>query len=669
MNYTTGCRFKPAMITGLLILAIPFLSACTPAKNIPVPAATAGTATEFTAAANNGVLKELDFADREDFEDAQRGFIATLPGGLIMTADNRAALDLSKYDFLKQKDAPPTVNPLLWRMAQLNLSNGLFKVTDRIYQVRSFDISNMTVVEGDSSIIIIDPMSNYETARAGIDLYYQQCGKKPVSTVIYTHTHVDHYGGVKGVVSDEEVKAGKVTIIAPDGFAEYAVSENVYAGTAMSRRAEYQLGFFLEPGETGIVDCGIGKAYPQGSVTVIAPTQYIKATGEKHTIDGIEMVFQLTSNTEAPVEMAVYFPQLKAYDSSELACHTMHNILTTRGAQVRDANAWAKYINEAIEMYGDGMEVVFAQHNWPKWGNEKALQFLREQRDLYKFTHDQTMRLMNQGYTPTEIAEKIKLPAGLAKKWHARNYYGVLSFNTRAVYQRYMGFYDGNPANLNPLPTVEASKKYVAYMGGAQSVINMAKKDYDRGEYRWVVQVLNHVVFADPENMEARNLEAAAMEQLAYQAESGVWRNCYLMGAGELRRGMYKITVKGILMKDTIRSITLPVYFDLMAIRLNSDKAEGKKIVINWDFTDSGEKYTLNLENSALTCVPGKLSKTADATISLQRPVLNAIMAGDTSFMKEIAEKNIAIQGNALKLLELQGMIENVDPQFNIVLP
>lgn len=669
MSYTRGYRYKPAMAIGLLILSIPFLSACTPAKPVPATSGMSSAATEYTVAANNAVLKELDFSERDDFDDARRGFIATLPIVTITAADNRTVYDLSKYDFLKQKDAPATVNPLLWRMAQLNLSSGLFKVTDRIYQIRSFDISNMTIVEGDNSIIVIDPMSNYETARAGIELYYQQRGKKTVSTVIYTHTHIDHYGGVKGVISEEEVRAGKVSIIAPDGFTEYAVTENVYAGTAMSRRAEYQFGFFLEPGETGIVDCGIGKAYPQGTVTIIAPTEFIKATGEKRTIDGIGMVFHLVPGTEAPVEMAIYFPQFKAYDSSELACCTMHNILTPRGAQVRDANAWARYINEAIELYGEGMEVVFAQHNWPKWGNGKALEFLEEQRDLYKFTHDQTVRLMNQGYTPTEMANMIKLPANLAKKWHARNYYGTLSFNTRAVYQKYMGFYDGNPANLNPLPTVEAAKKYVAYMGGAKAVIDMAKQDYDKGEYRWVVQVLNHVVFANPENMEARNLEAAAMEQLAYQAESGVWRNCYLMGAAELRRGTYKVGVKGIFMKDTIQSITMPMYFDLMAIRLNGEKAEGKKIVINWNFTDTGEKYTLNLENSALTCVTGKLSATADATIILQRSVLNDIMAGDTTFMKEIAAKNITVEGNTLKLLELQGMIESVDPQFNIVIP
>ena len=645
------------------------LSGCVQGKPAQATVPATGAASEFTVAANQAVLQEMDFSDRADYEDAQRGFIATLPQVIITTADNRTVYDLTKFDFLKQKEAPATVNPLLWRMAQLNLSNGLFKVTDRIYQVRSFDVSNMTIVEGGSSILIIDPLSNYETARAGIELYYLQRGRKPVAAVIYTHTHADHYGGVKGVVSEEDVKSGKVRIIAPRGFADYAVSENIYAGTAMSRRAQYQFGFFVEPGETGLVDCGIGKAYPQGSVTFIAPTQYIQVTGEKLAIDGVEMVFQVTLNTEAPVEMAVYFPQLKAYDSAELACQTMHNTLTPRGAQVRDANAWAACINEAIELYGDGMEVVFAQHNWPKWGNARALEFLREQRDLYKFTHDQTVRLMNQGYTPTEIAVMIKLPASLSKKWHARNYYGTLSFNTRAVYQKYMGFYDGNPANLNPLPTVEAAKKYVEYMGGAGAVIEKAKKDYDRGEYRWVVQVLNNVVFADPQNMEARDLEAAAMEQLAYQSESGVWRNCYLMGASELRHGLPDITFRGIFIKDTMRSITMPIYFDLMAMRLNSEKAEGKKMVLNWHFTDTGEKYTLNLDNSALTCIAGKLSAGADATISMQRSTINAILAGDTTFMQEIGAKNISIEGNAMKLAELQGMIDKVDPQFNVVVP
>lgn len=630
---------------------------------------TAAEATPFTVRANSDVMKGLDFTDREDFADAQRGFVATLPQVVITTADNRTVYDLTSFDFLKQEDAPATVNPLLWRMAQLNLSNGLFKVTDRIYQIRGFDISNMTIIEGDSSIIIIDPMSTVETAGAGIDLYYRERGKRPVAAVIYSHTHVDHYGGVKGVISDDDVQSGRVRVIAPEGFSEYAVSENLIAGTAMSRRAQYQFGMFLAAGEKGFVDCGIGKTYPLGTLTVIGPTETIKVTGETLNIDGVEMVFQMVPGTEAPAEVTIFFPQFRAFDSAELTCSTMHNILTPRGAQVRDANAWAKYINEAIDLWGDKIDVVFAQHNWPKWGNERSVNFLRDQRDLYKFTHDQTVRLMNEGCTPTEIAENIRLPASLAGKWHARSYYGTLSFNTRAVYQRYMGFYDGNPANLNPLPTVEAAKKYVSYMGGARSVINMAKQDYDKGEYRWVVQVMNQVVFADPDNMEARSLEADAMEQLAYQSESGVWRNCYLVGASELRNGVGRTMLRGTLSKDSIKTLTLPVYFDLMAIRLNSDKAEGKKLVINWNFTDTGEKFILNLENSALTYMSGKLSANADATLSLKRTTLNSIMAGDTTFLKEIAGSNITVEGNALKMAELQGMIDEVVPDFSVVTP
>jgi len=381
------------------------------------------------------------------------------------------------------------------------------------------------------------------------------------------------------------------------------------------------------------------------------------------------MVFQLVPGTEAPSEMTVFFPQFRAFDAAELACPTMHNILTPRGAQVRDANAWARYINEAIDLYGDKIDVVFGQHNWPKWGNERAVTFLKEQRDLYKFIHDQTVRLMNQGYTPSEIAESIRLPASLAGKWHAQSYYGTLSFNTRAVYQRYMGFYDGNPANLNPLPTVESAKKYISYMGGPRAVIDMARKDYEKGEYRWVVQVMNQVVFSDPDNREARELEADAMEQLAYQSESGVWRSCYLLGASELRNGIGMVMSRGTLSKDSLKSLTLPVYFDLMAVRLNSEKAEGKKLVINWNFTDTGEKFILNLENSALTYVSGKLSSNADATLSLKRTTLNSVMAGDTTFLKEIAGGSIKLDGNPLKLAELQGMIDEVTASFNIVTP
>ncbi|MFC1968702.1 alkyl/aryl-sulfatase [Chloroflexota bacterium] len=660
----------------IMVMILPVFCACEKAEKAPVRTApvtispgTPAAASEWTIKANKEVMAELNFTDYEDFADAQRGFIATLPEGVIKNSDGSTAWTITDFEFEKQKDAPPTVNPLLWRMAQLNLNNGLFKVVDRIYQVRGFDISNMTIVEGDNKIIVIDALSSVATAKAGLDLYYQQRGKKPVAAVIYTHSHIDHFGGIKGIVSEEDVQSGVVQVIAPEGFFEFAISENILAGTAMSRRAQYQFGIYLPRNDKGIVDVGIGKALPTGSITIIAPTREINTTGESLVIDGVEMVFQIVSGTEAPAEMTVFFPQLRALDSAEISCPLMHNILTPRGAQVRDANTWANCINEAIELYGDKTDVVFAQHNWPKWGNERVITFLKQQRDLYKFTHDQTLRLLNEGYTPSEIAETLELPASLANKWYARNYYGTLSFNVKAVYQKYLGWYDGNPANLNPLPPVEASKKYIDYMGGADVVITMARKDFDKGEYSWVVQVMNHVVFAYPENQEARNLAADAMEQLGYQSESGAWRNCYLVGASELRTGIGHVMGKGSASPDMIKAMTLPMCFDLMGIRLNGPKAEGKKIVVNWNFTDTGEKFVLNLENSAITYTSGKLSDKADTTLTLSRTTLSSIMTGDTTFEKEYIEKNIAIEGDITKLFELMGIMDNFAPMFNVVLP
>jgi len=662
-----GIRFVTILVLMGMILTV--FSACEKAPVTTVPGGTPAEASEWTIKANQEATKGLDFADEADFADAQRGFIATLPDGVIKNKDGNNAWSTADFDFEKQQEAPPTVNPLLWRMARLNLNNGLFQVTDHIYQIRSFDLSNMTIVEGDSKIIIIDPLSTPATARAGLDLYYQYRGEKQVAAVIYTHSHIDHFGGVKGVISEEDVKSNGIQVISSEGFFDYAISENVLAGTAMSRRAQYMYGMYLPRNDKGMVDAGLGKAYPNGPATIIAPTKEIKTTGEKLVIDGVEMVFQIVSGTEAPTEMTIYFSQLRAFDSAEIACPLVHNLLTLRGAQVRDANKWANCINESIELYGDKTDVIFAQHNWPRWGNEQIITFLEQQRDLYKYTHDQTLRLLNKGYTPAEIAETIKLPDSLAGQWYTRNYYGTLKHNVKAVYQKYLGWYDGNPANLDPLPPVEASKKYVDYMGGPEAVIAMARKDFDIGEYRWVVQVMNNVVFAYPDNQEARDLEADAMEQLGYQAESGTWRNSYLVGASELRTGIGQQPDAGSMGADMITGMTLPMCFDLMGILLNGPEAEGKHIVINWDFTDTGEKYVLNLQNSALTYTSGKLSDKADVTVTLKRATLNSILTGATTFEKEYRSQNITIDGSIVKLLELMGMMDSFSPGFNIVIP
>ena len=626
-------------------------------------------ATLITQQANAALLAELPFADQQDFEDAQRGFIATLPEVVITAEDGRVVWTLKGYEFLQQKDPLPTVNPSLWRMAQLNMTNGLFQVTDRIYQVRGFDVSNMTIIEGDTGVILIDPLSTMETAQAALDLYYQERGQKPVVAVIYTHSHLDHYGGVKGVTSDADVAAGKVAVLAPEGFMEAAVSENVFAGNAMNRRVSYQYGLLLPHGAKGEVDVGLGKAYPTGTSTLIAPTDIISKTGETRVIDGVQMEFQMVSGTEAPAEMTIYFPQFKTLDSAEIACPLLHNILTLRGAQVRDAKKWATSLNELIALYGDKTDVVLAQHNWPKWEQENVVEFLANQRDLYEYLHDQTLRLTNHGYTGTEIAEMLKLPASLDQQWYTHNYYGTLSHDVKAIYQKYIGWYDGNPANLNALPPIEAGKKFVEYMGGADAVIARAREDFKNGEYRWVAQVMSQVVFADPDNAEARNLEADALEQLGYQAE-GLWRNWYLVGAYELRNGVpQRPGSGGSANPDTIRAMSIPLFFDFWGVRLNGEKADGKKIVINWSFTDTDEQYALNLQNSALTYRADWQAPDADVTFTLARPTLDAITLGQTSFGKEVAAGTIKVEGNGQKLAELMGLLDTFDPTFAVVTP
>ncbi len=497
-------------------------------------------ATPVTRAQNRAVLDALPFGDTQDFEDARRGFLGTLPEVEITNDQGRVVWSLRGYAFLDDEHAPPTVNPSLWRQARLNMHHGLFQVTDRIYQVRGFDISNMTLIEGERGLIVIDPLISTEVARAGLDLYTRHRGRRPVTAVIYTHSHTDHYGGVRGVVGDGDVRAGRVEIWAPDRFMEEIVAETVLAGTAMIRRAQFQFGATLPKGPRGQVDAGLGKVTSRGTVTLIPPTRTVEAPIEAHRIDGIEIVFQLAPETEAPAEMHMFYPAFRALNLAENATHNLHNIYPIRGAQARDANAWARYLNEAMDRFGRDTDVVFAQHHWPVWDNRRVLDYLGKQRDLYKYLHDQTVRLMNHGYKAAEIAERLTVPKGLASTWHARGYYGTLSHNAKAVYQRYIGWYDANPANLNPLPPVERGKKYVEYMGGAGAVIRRAREDFAKGEYRFVAEAMSHVVFADPSNTDARRLGADALEQLGYVAESATWRNAYLLGAHRHQLGVLR---------------------------------------------------------------------------------------------------------------------------------
>ncbi len=621
-----------------------------------------------TRRANAEVLQALPFADRGDFDDAARGFIASLPDGLVTGAGDRVVWSMKPYAF-ETGEAPATVNPSLWRQAQLNNLHGLFRVTDRVYQVRGLDISNMTIVEAENGLIVIDPLLATETARAGIELYFANRPRRPVVSVVYTHSHADHFGGVKGVVDEADVGAGKVRVFAPDHFMDFAVAENIIAGNAMNRRAIYQFGATLQPGERGQVDTGLGKRLSRGSVTLIPPTDLIKQSYETHTIDGVEIEFHLVPASEAPAEMTLYFPQFKVLDMAEDATHTMHNLYTIRGAEVRDARLWASYLGEAVDRYGERTEVVIGQHHWPTWGTERVATFLRRQRDMYKFIHDQSVRLINHGYTPAEIAETLRMPASLANEWSARGYYGTLSHNAKAVYQKYLGWYDANPANLSPLPPVEQARRTVDYMGGAAAVIRRAREDFAAGRFRWVASVMNQVVFADPANREARELGADALEQLGYQAEGGTWRNAYLTGAQELRGGVTRLAGTSTLSPDLLRALTIDLLFDFLAVRLNGEKAEGKSMVINWTFTDVGEKFTMNLENSALTHLAGKLAAKADAGFTLTRAALDAILLKEKTFPDAIKAGEIAIEGDARKLGELIGMLDEFTADFPIVEP
>jgi alkyl sulfatase BDS1-like metallo-beta-lactamase superfamily hydrolase len=626
-------------------------------------------ATQQTTDTNNALLRALPFKDRQDYDDAARGFIASMPEVTILGPDGKPVWSLTPYDFLKAEQAPPSVNPSLWRMAQLNMLNGLFKVTDGIYQIRGFDLSNMTIVEGKSGLVVIDPLISPETAKAGMDLYYQHRPKQPVAGVVYTHSHVDHYGGVKGVVSAADVKAGKVKVIAPEGFLEEAVKENVFAGNAMSRRAIYMYGALLPKNEKGQVDGGLGKTTSLGTPGLIAPTDTITKTGETRTVGGVQMVFQMAPGTEAPAEFLIYFPQMKALDTAEDATHTLHNLYTLRGAQVRDANKWWKTLDETIALFGGKTDVVFAQHHWPKWGQAQIVPYLEKQRDLYKYIHDQSLRLANQGYNMTEIAEQLALPPSLAQEWAARGYYGTVNHDAKAVYQRYLGWYDGNPANLYPLPPEEAGKRYVEFMGGAPAVIQKARDSYAKGDYRWVAEVMKQVVFADPNNQEARNLEADALEQLGYQAESGPWRNVFLMGAFELRNGVPKIAGTQTASPDTIEAMTNEMLIDFMGVRLNGPKAAGKTITLNWVQPDTEETYVLTVDNGVLHYRKGAANPKADATLTLPRERYNAILLGTTTLDEEIKAGHGKVTGNAAQLTEFLGLLETFNPMFNIVTP
>jgi len=615
------------------------------------------------------MLGALPFSDTADFDDAVRGFMGTLDHARIANEQGRVVWSLEPYGFLSDEKAPATVNPSLWRQSRLNMQHGLFEVVPGVYQVRGLDIANMTLIEGDSGVIVVDTLTSIEGARAAMELYFKHRGLRPVAAVIFTHTHTDHWGGAGGVLEEDALASGRVPIIAPNLFMEHAVSENIIAGPAMLRRAQYQFGPFLAKGPRGQVDCGLGKSMAAGAVALLRPSDLIMETGDKRIIDGLEFEFQMAPNSEAPAEMHFYVPRYKLVNLAENCTHNFHNLLPFRGADVRDALAWSKYLGEALSMWGGKAAAMCGQHHWPVWGQERIDTMIRQQRDLYKFAHDQTIRLMNHGLTATEIAETIKLPASLEGAWHTRGYYGHIRHNVKAIYQKYLGWYDANPVHLDPLPPVESGRKYVEYMGGAAAILERARADFAKGEFRFVAQAVSHLVFADPDNAAARALLADTFEQLGYAAESATWRNAYLFGAQELRQGMPKVPPRPPMPRETLAALRTGQLWDVLGVRLNGPKAEGKHIVLNWSFGDTGEKFVLTLENCALTYLESAQAPTADASFMLARATLDEVIAKQTSFPEAVASGKITFTGNAMRLAELMSLMDEFPRMFEIVEP
>ncbi|MGE2724142.1 alkyl/aryl-sulfatase [Mycolicibacterium pulveris] len=619
--------------------------------------------TTVIASAHRQHLDELPFDDTADFDDADRGFLAALSPCVVKAADGRVVWDNDAYAFLGG-DAPASVHPSLWRQSQLCAKQGLYEVVEGIYQVRGFDLSNISFIETDHGVIVIDPLISTETAAAALALYRAHRGDRPVVAVIYTHSHVDHFGGVLGVTTQADVDAGKVAVIAPEHFTEHAVQENVYAGTAMARRATYMYGTQLPIDVQGQVGCGLGQRTSTGEVALIVPTVDIAHTGETHTIDGVDIEFQMAPGTEAPAEMHFYFPRYRALCMAENATHNLHNLLTLRGALVRDPHVWAGYLTEAIDTFADRADVVFASHHWPTWGHDRIVEYLSVQRDLYAYLHDQTLRLINQGYTGVEIAEQFQLPPALHKAWHTHGYYGSVSHNVKAVYQRYMGWFDGNPGRLWPHPPEAIGPRYVEAMGGADRVVELARAAFDDGDYRWAATLLDHVMFTDENHRGARELYADTLDQLAYGAENAVWRNFFLSGATELRDGNFGTATQPT-SPTLLGQLTPEQIFDSLAINVNGPRAWDLDVAVDVTFLDTGANHRLTLRNGVLVHrkVPAD-PDTAQATVALANKLrLLALAVGDND------SPGLDITGDTAALTSLIAAVDRPDPGFNIVTP
>ena len=620
---------------------------------------------EATAQRHAEALASLPADDGSGAANSARGLITAAPSDLqIKNGEGRILWSLAEYGFLEADEAPESVHPALWRLARLNMNAGLFEVAEGVYQVRGYDISNMTLVEGDEGVIVVDPLVSPECAAAALALYREARGERKVTAVLHTHSHVDHFGGIRGVLSEGE----EVPIWAPAGFTDAAVSENVIAGSVMVRRAAYMYGSNLPRGPRGQVDVAIGKGVSTGRPSLMAITDEVTETGQQATIDGVLFEFQMVPETEAPAELNFFLPERGALCIVETATQVLHNILTIRGAQVRDALWWSQCIDQSIELFGSRTEVLFAGHHWPTWGNAEVTEFLSAQRDLYRFLHDQTIRLAGEGLNGEEIAERIELPERLAALWHTRSAYGSMRHNARGIYQRYFGVYDGNPVNLDPLAPSDAGSRYVKAIGGGERALEVAAQALAEGDERWAATLAGHVVFAEPENAAARELQAAAFEQLGYQTENATWRNAYLTGASELRDGVSSESLRAQA-PDIMRALPTGQLFDAMGTRINGERAAGNDLIVAWNFTDIDEQWTLRVTNGALSTVAGRLDQNAGAIVTTTRATLNSLILQEIDAIEAFSSGAISVDGDPMALAGFLGLLDDPPHDFPIVTP
>ena len=655
----------PALASLFAIFAL--TTGCDQPKNSIVTDSAHTGASEFTIASNKTFADNLDLDNQQDFKDARRGMIAEAPNTALISKSGVQVWDAGAYDFI-QGEAPDTVNPSLWRQAKLNNIRGLFKVDEGIYQLRGFDLANTSLIKSDNGWILVDPLTTLETTAAAMAFAEEHLGKINLTGVIFTHSHIDHFGGVLSLIDAEQAAANNVPIIAPSGFMAESTSENIIAGPAMTRRGTYMFGNSLPRSVTGHVDSGLGKQVIYGSTSILQPTLVIDKPVMSLRVDGVAFEFYNMPGSEAQAELTFYLPERKAFCGAEILSHVMHNVLTLRGAKVRDALLWSDYIGQSIERLND-VEVFFNSHHWPTWGHERIISQMEQQQDMYKFTHDQTVRLANLGYTPREIAERLKLPESLAGNFHLRGYYGTLSHNSKAVYQHYFGWYEGNPAQLNPLPPEQSSRRYVEFMGGAEAMLEKAAMSMEQGDYRWVAEVVNHLVFAQPDNIAAKQLLAAAHRQLGYQAESGPWRDIYLSAAHELESGTSEQYYDLALNKAFLQQVPAIQFMKALSVRLDADKAEGERLVINVLFTDQQQNFVLTVRNSVMYYQQLPAAPNADASIAVSKDLFVDLLVGQVGIQQLLTTDELEVDGSVLKLLKFFSLLGKNNDNFNIVTP